>query len=54
MMPGWLPVVLVVLGTAALSAGIGFIYWPAGVIVAGVLTLTAGLLIDDSAGRKRR
>lgn len=41
----WLTV-LTVAGVAAISAGVAWIYPPAGLIVAGNFALAAGLLID--------
>lgn len=32
-------------GALAISAGVGCIYWPAGIIAAGVFLLTAGVLV---------
>jgi hypothetical protein len=41
-----LAVVLAVVGAALIVAGVAFIYWPAGLITAGVLLL-AGLFGPD-------
>jgi hypothetical protein len=38
------PDALIVTGAAVISAGVGMIYPPAGVIVAGLFTLAAGLM----------
>jgi ABC-type transport system involved in cytochrome bd biosynthesis fused ATPase/permease subunit len=46
-----LPWFIVALGAAALVAGVSWISIPAGLIVAGVLLVTAGLFaIDDGEG----
>lgn len=39
--------VLTLLGAAAVTAGVALIYPPAGLVVAGVFALGAGLLIED-------
>lgn len=41
---GWLPDALMVSGAAAVSAGAGMVYPPAGWIVAGVFALAAGYM----------
>lgn len=40
-------IILTIIGAALVVAGAGFIYWPAAVIVAGVATVTVGVLSDD-------
>ncbi len=40
-----LPTVLMVFGAAAVSIGVGMIYSPAGVIAAGGLAITGGVLL---------
>ena len=40
-------IVLTILGAALVVAGVGFIYWPAALVVAGVATVTLGVLSDD-------
>lgn len=37
------PALLLALGAAAMSAGIGLIFMPAGLIAGGVMALTAGI-----------
>jgi len=44
-----LTTVLDVLGAAAVSTGVAFIYWPAGVITAGVAVLAASQFAGDPA-----
>lgn len=40
-----LPTALMIIGAAAVAAGIGLIYVPAGIIAAGVLTIISGILL---------
>lgn len=40
-----LPTLLIVLGAAAVSWGVAMIYVPAGVICAGILAVTGGVLM---------
>ena len=37
----------IVMGSCAVAAGIGFIYWPAGVIAAGLVLVALGMLVFD-------
>ena len=42
------------LGVCLVAAGVAVIYWPAALIVAGVVLIAVGLLIDtDKRGRSR-
>ena len=40
-----IPTLLIVLGAAAVSYGVAMIYLPAGIICAGILTVTGGVLM---------
>lgn len=44
------PALLMAVGAAAVSAGVGMIYFPAGLIAAGVLTLASGVLLILGGG----
>lgn len=46
--------ILDVLGAAAVSTGVAFIYWPAGVITAGVAVLAASYIAAASDGAPPR
>lgn len=45
-----LPTDLLVLGSVAVSYGIGMIYLPAGIIAAGVLSIIGGVLLIQGGG----
>lgn len=48
---GLLPDTLLVGGAAAIAAGAGMVYEPAGYIVGGLLALTAGYLLAKKGGK---
>ena len=45
-----LALAITILGFALLTGGVAVVYWPAGVILAGVLLLAAGLFGIDVEG----
>lgn len=45
-----LPTSLLVLGAVAVSCGVGMIYLPAGIIVAGVLAILSGVMLIRGGG----
>ena len=45
-----IPTVLLILGAATFSIGIGMIYLPAGVITTGALAMMAGVLLIKGGG----